>query len=1109
MKFNAFIKAIRPYGGWLPPKFLLVMKLTTIMIVFALVQVNAKSFSQKITLNEKNAPLEKVLSDLKKQSNYEFFYDDKDVNQNVTINIKDVSIDDALNAILKNTSLTFNISEKTVFLKRKEPTFFEKLKNTIQAIDVAGRVIDEKGEPIAGATIQLKDGSQATATDAQGNFAFKGVDPKAVIIITVVGFEKKELPVTANMGEIQLKIALSKLDEVKINAGYYTVTDRERTGSISKVTAESIGEQPVNNSLMALVGRVPGLQITQQTGIPGSAFTVQIRGRNSINSGNDPLYIIDGVIYPSTRISGGNTSTILGSTGTGASSLSLINPGDIESIEVLKDADATAIYGSRGANGVILITTKKGKPGNNKVTASVSQGFSQVAHRVNLLNTDQYIAMRKEAFKNDGLTPTATDYDVNGTWDSNKYTNWQKELIGGNAPNTNASVSVSGGSEKSNYLLSGNYYHEGTVFPGNFGFKRASFLSSINLGSASDRLNASFTVTYNHTESNQPGADPTLNIFMPPNLPDPYDQYGKLTWSNNSVYLNPMAQLLQTNYAGTDNLVGNLTFSYRILKGLVFKTSLGYTEIKRDELQETPLAIYNPSLGATSTNRVSLFGNNYNNSLIVEPIITYHSKLGPGNLDALAGMTVQSNNYQITTIQGSGFNSDDLMDVIGSAALVTTNQNLFSQYRYTAAYARLNYNLSGKYILNLTGRRDGSSRFGADRQFANFGAAGAAWIFSDEKFIQESLPFLSFGKLRASYGITGNDQIGDYGYLQLYNNGGTYQGVSTLTPSTAAANANFGWETNRKIEAAIQLGFLKDKINLEVAFYRNRSSNQLLFQTLPLSTGLGGVNGNLPGEVQNTGLELNGNFKIITKKDWKWTTSLNLTIPNNKLLAYPGLETSSNSTVYRVGQPLSILEAYNVTVSPQTGLYVIEDKNNSGTVDNDDRYLTEFIGQRYYGGWQNSVKYKQFTLDFNFSFAKQSSMSYMTVESRTPGGWLTSNQVVNQFSDVLSRWQQPGDQSLVQKFTTISANNTLNTNVKSMSNLSVVDASYIRLRNVSLGYSLPKKWLSVFNISNGTINIQGENIFTLTKYIGLDPETTQGLHLPPLRIITMGLNLTF
>ncbi len=1089
------------------------MKLSFLLLIIPLMQVSAGTYAQKVSLQENNTRLQQVFKKIKAQTGYSFLYEDESLVNTRKVNLKftGLPLQEALQKVFAGQPLSYSIKDKTIIVKEKEKSLADAALNLVQGlfrtIDVHGTVTDEKGNPLPGATIKVKNTNIATIANTNGEFDLKGIDENAILSIFFVGYEPKEIMASANVGKIALTIATSKLDEVRINAGYYSVTDRERTGSISKVTAETIAEQPVNNPLMALVGNVPGLQITQTTGVPGGAFSVQIRGRNSINNGNDPLYIIDGVVYPSTRISGGNTSNILGSTG--ANPLSLINSGDIESIELLKDADATAIYGSRGASGVILITTKKGKPGNNKVTASISQGFSQVAHRVNLLNTDQYIAMRKEAFKNDGLTPTATDYDINGTWDSNKYTDWQKELIGSNAPNTNASVSVSGGSEKSNYLLSGNYYHEGTVFPGNFGFKRVSFLSSINLGSASDRLNASFTVTYNHTESNQPGTDPTLNIFMPPNLPDPYDQYGKLTWSNNTVYLNPMAQLLQTNYAGTDNLVGNLTLSYRILKGLVFKTSLGYTEIKRDELQETPLAIYNPSLGATSANRVSLFGNNYNNSLIVEPMLSYHSKLGPGNLDALAGMTVQSNNYQITTIQGSGFNSDDLMDVIGSAALVTTNQNLFSQYRYTAAYARLNYDLDGKYILNLTGRRDGSSRFGADRQFANFGAAGAAWIFSDEKFIQENLTFLSFGKLRASYGITGNDQISDYGYLQLYNNGGTYQGVSTLTPSTAAANANFGWETNRKMEAAIQLGFLKDKINLEVAFYRNRSSNQLLFQTLPLSTGLGGVNANLPGEVQNTGLELNSNFKIIATKDWKWTIGLNLTIPKNKLLAYPGLETSSNATVYRVGQPLSILEAYNVTVSPQTGLYVIEDKNNSGTVDAADRYLTEFIGQRYYGGWQNSVKYKQFNLDFNFFFTKQNSLSYMTVESRTPGGWLTSNQVVNQFSDVLSRWQQPGDQSLVQKFTTISANNTLNTNVKSMSNFSVVDASYIRLRNVSLGYSLPKKWLSVLNISSGAINIQGENIFTLTKYIGLDPETTQGLHLPPLRTITMGLNLTF
>jgi hypothetical protein len=492
--------------------------------------------------------------------------------------------------------------------------------------------------------------------------------------------------------------------------------------------------------------------------------------------------------------------------------------------------------------------------------------------------------------------------------------------------------------------------------------------------------------------------------------------------------------------------------------------------------------------------------------LIIEPQINYYANMAGGKVTALIGASLQHTDSQINVINASNFTSDDLLENMASALTLSNPENTFIQYRYEALYGRLNYSLSEKYFFNLTARRDGSSRFGPGKQFANFGAVGVAWIFSDEQYMKELIPFLSFGKLRASYGITGNDQIQDYRYLQLWNSNTAYAGTSTFIPNSAAPNADFAWETNRKLEAATQVGFIKDNLNLEFAWFRNRSSNQLIFQSLPLSTGQGGAYVNLPAEVQNTGWEINATVKLLKGRHFNWLMAFNISMPKNKLMSYDGLEKSVDANKYVIGEPLNILKTYNAMVDTQTGSYNIEDKNGNGATDLADRYLVKFLGQKYYGGFKNSFRYKQFNLDILFSFSKQLGTSYMN-GSALPGDF-AFGQYTNQFSQVLKRWQNPGDKTGIAKYSTTFDSFLTYLDVSNMSNASIVDASYIRLRNVSFSYDLSPGLLSPLKISKAALYIQGQNIFTITKYIGLDPETG-GITLPPLRTITIGLNFTF
>lgn len=1093
-------------------KILLVMRLTTVILIASMLQVSASSLAQKFSYVKKDVPLLQVFKELKKQTGYNILWNEKEMNVTTLIdaNFKKSSIEEVMDACLVQLPFSYTINDKMVLIKQKELSFRDKVISFLAAIDVRGRVLDENDVPLVGAVVKVKGTKQATSTNSNGDFVLNVVDEKATLVISFLGYETKEIAASKNVGGIKLILNIDRLQEVQINAGYYTVTDRERTGNITKVTAATIEKQPISNPLQALQGRVPGVVIEQLTGVPGGGFNVQIRGRSSINPlvGNNPLYIIDGVNYPSITVSSGTSTGIFPVAG--SNPLSAINPYDIESIEILKDADATAIYGSRGANGVVLITTKRGKIGDTKISAGISQGFNKVAHRLDLLNTQEYLDMRKEAFKNDGLTPSTTDYDINGTWNQNKYTDWQKELIGGTANTTNASLNISGGSGKSNYLFGANYYNEGTVFPGSFGFKRVAIHSNLNFTSTNDRFTAGFTASYSRTKSNLMRSDITSQILLSPNAPDPYDQYGNLNWENGTFPGNPMAFLLKTNNSGADNLVSNLNLSYRIFKSLTFKTSLGYTTIRQNELAKTPLASISPSSGPTAANRISDSSNNYNNSFITESQLSYATTIGLGQLNCLVGTTFQEDKREINTIRATGFNSDELMENPLSASTLRANGFNYSQYRYLATYLRLNYSLQNKYIINLTARRDGSSRFGDGKQFANFGAVGAAWIFSEEDKIKEKLSFLSLGKLRVSYGITGNDQIPDYGYLQSWGSMDTYQGLSTISP-TRIANPIFAWEINKKTEIALQLGFLNDKITLESVYYRNRSSNQLVPMPLSLSTGNGSIQANLPAVVQNTGWEFLTNIKLLNKVDVQWSLGLNLSIPKNKLISYPGgIENSSYSLTYAVGEPLTISKVYNVRgVNSQTGLYDIEDLDGNGVLNGLDRYVIKFLGQKYYGGFQSSFSYKHFTFDFLLSYNNQTGLNYMN-GILSPGYFDSVSPTTNQPSVVLERWQQAGDQSNIQKFSTSfgSATQYLRATSSTGGGLSITDASYIRLKNISLSYNLPEKILNGLKIKGAKLTIQGQNVFTITNYIGLDPETRRMNFLPPLRALSLSLNFT-
>lgn len=966
-----------------------------------------------------------------------------------------------------------------------------------QQSQVQGTVTD-RSSPLPGVTIAIKNKlNSAAISDYTGQYSL-AASPSDTLIVSFIGYKTAYIPVNGRkVVDIQLLYDTTTLQEVRVNAGYYSVKESERTGSIARITSKDIEAQPVTNVLATMQGRMAGVSITQSTGVPGGGFEIKIRGQNSLRvDANAPLYIIDGVPYSSESIGSNYTGTTFP---TQSSPLNNINPDSIESIEVLKDADATSIYGSRGANGVVLITTKKGKAGKTKFSVTASTGAGRVTKFIKLMNTQQYLSMRRQAFVNDGITQyNPWDYDVNGTWDQNRYTDWQKELIGGTAQITDLQGSISGGSDNTQFLLSGSYHTESTVFPGSFMYKKGGSQISLNHHSVDQKFRLSFSAGFNTQDNDQPSYDYTYDArTLPPNAPALYNADGTLNWEN-GTWQNPLRNLNTKFESKTNDLTANTVLSYEIIPGLTAKGNFGYTNLDNNETRIIPSTIYNPAYNVSSARSVIFLNNTNRSSWIIEPQISWKKDLGSSKIDVLLGSTFQSQQTSRISQSGTGFTSNSLIYNLAAAKISRVLLSDETLYKYQAFFGRVNYNYQQRYILNLTARRDGSSRFGPGNQFANFGAAGLAWLFSNEAFMR-GVSWLSFGKLRASYGTTGNDQIGDYQFLDTYSNTGViYNGTAGLSP-TRLFNPNFGWEINKKLEAALEIGFLQDRIFTTAAWYQNRSSNQLVGFPLPGSTGFTSYQANLDATVQNTGLEFTLRTINISGGSFTWTTNLNLTFAKNKLVRFPGLENSTYNEQYRIGQPLNIELLYKFKgVDSQTGIYSFEDLNNDGQITfPEDQQTIVDLNPKYYGGLQNQLVYKRLSLDFLFQFVKQKNRIY----PMGPAGMMS-----NQQQRMTDSWTKAGDQTPYQIYTTGYNYDALNGDYLYYdSTASFTDASFIRLKNISLSYNLPLG----LNSTQCKVMIQAQNLITFTKYKDGDPEFTSYGFLPPLKVLTVGIQLTF
>lgn len=1113
------------------------MRLTVILLTVALMQVSAKSFSQEVSLNARRASLEKIFKEIESQTGYVFFYNKPvmEGTNTVSIEVEKAPLEFLLNELLKNQPLRYAIYNKTIIISRKTSgtpgiTYNAPVQ---QEPVVKGIVLSKDGNGLlAGATVVNVKTKKTTLVDDKGRFTI-AAKPGESLLITNVGYMPRSIIITEANRVTEFMVAMerstSELDAIQVLA-YGKTTKRFNTGNVTTVTAEEIAKNPVPNVLAALQHKVPGMFVQQQTGLPGGRFNVEVRGTTSFFQ-TPPLFIVDGVAYP-----GGSTLPFLepfsgaGTNGDsrglrGGNALNFLDPSMIESVDILKDADATSIYGSRGAYGVVLITTKKGKMGVPRLSATVRQSYNVRGTSPKLLNTEQYLMLRREAFANNNATPGISDYDLNGTYSQTSYTDWEKQVSGLYAPMFDGNLSYSGGSGNVNYLIRGNFSTQKNTQRDKGAYRNLGGGFDINTTSKNGKIFIDLSGNYSSTFSDLVSWDFALGSLpiRPPNAPALFNPDGSLNWtvdgkptaSNGALFDNPASALMILYKSIYNTFLTNLNVEYKPIPGMVIQLRGGYTVITGSELRAEPSVYFNPlstPIPTEQANSQRLFSSS--RTLTFDPNIRYGFKAGSeGKLNLTAGMTMQDQFDYSNTIRSSNFFSDAMLinPVFGDVQGVPTYTQ--TPNRYLGYFAAANYSWANKYIINLTGRYDGSTKFGKDKQFGTFGSVGGLWIVSEEPFFKSLRKVVSFLKFRGSYGTSGGDGIGNYGFIDRYSRvpGNSYQGTLALAPSSIA-NPNLQWETSKKAEGAIELGFLQDKIYVTASYYNTKTSNQLIAQPLSVVTGFETFQMNSPALIQNTGFELMVMTRNIKRKDFSWTTNMNFTVPRNKLLKYPDIKALTVNLNYEIGKSMNGIKLYRYAgVDPETGNRNFYNKAGvkgeyasfAGPSLDQLQDRTEFVDltPKYYGGITNDFTYKNFSLGFSIGFTNRIGQNF--ISRNTFGfGLLPQNGSV----ELLNRWQKKGDITDIPRLTS-NISTWLTQNNFGFSTGAYERATYARLNNLNFGYDLPKALLQRIHLTNVRVMAQGQNLLTVSKYKQLDPENL-GAGTAPYRTYTAGLNIS-
>ncbi|WP_297815671.1 TonB-dependent receptor [Segetibacter sp.] len=968
-----------------------------------------------------------------------------------------------------------------------------------QTRTVTGRVTDEAGNPVVGASVQPKGSRSGTTTDAAGNFSLQLPTNSGSLTVSSVNYTAQDVAVT-NTGTlvVQLKASAGNLSEVVV-VGYGTQTQRTRVQAASVVKGESFRNMAIVSPTQALQGQAAGVNMVNSSGLLGAASNVQVRGASSLIGGTQPLYVIDGVPLNDEVLSGAQGG------GTGLNPLLDLNPNDIESMTVLKDAAAVSIYGSRGTNGVILIRTRRGANQKTRVSLDVFKGYSKPTATLPLLTGDEYrkyIGEYRAARSQAAQTLPQGDFD------------WTNAVLRQGKVNS-YSLSAAGGNERTRFYLGGTYYNESGYTIGN-DIRRLS--GRINLDhDISKRVKVGVNYSLSNTNSDRIGAE--NNTFAPLTaaalfLPyvQPRDANGNFI--NTGFIANVLAieELNTNNFISTRN-TGNAFAEFTLIEGLRFRTDWGIDNVQAEERQRS-VELITP--GGSASRAVS-----QNRKWLSTNTLNYEKRFDEHYLGVLLGHSIEKTNYDNITVAATGFASDRLPNVASGSTPTTTFASR-SAYGIEGYFSRLNYRFKNRYLLEGTIRRDGSSRFGAEKRYGTFYAVSGGWIVSDEAFFK-NVTFMNNLKLTASYGTSGNDRIGgDFPSLGLFG-GGTlsdYGGAAGLTPSQIP-NPNLQWEETKQWDIGVQSSFFQSRINLNVNVYNKRTVNNLIGVPLPFTTGFPSVNQNV-GEIENKGIDVEFNTVNVRSKNFEWSTSLNMGFVSNTVLSLPSNKDEAGRDFLSISAAQRAIVGYSrntfylnkyIGVNPETGDAEWEDKTGKAvkTLLAADRQIVGSAIPKYTGGFTNTVRFKEFDLTafFNFAYGNQVLISGLGfTENLTQSGF-------NKSTTVLNYWKNPGDQAFAPKLSSTTAPIFHQT-----STLQLLNGSYARLKTLSLGYRLPTSVLSRLKyISNARFYVQGQNLFIIQdkNFRGPDAEVSANgssqimgesfFALPQSRTITFGLNI--
>jgi TonB-linked SusC/RagA family outer membrane protein len=972
----------------------------------------------------------------------------------------------------------------------------------------------EDGLPLTGVTVKLKNSAIGTISDVDGKYRIPVPPGDVELIFSFVGYQEQVIAAgNRTLINIIMNPSVKELSEVVVT-GYTTQEKKTITGSITSVSAADFKDMPVSGMDQALQGRAAGVVVTQSSGTPGGGIMIRVRGNSSISGSNRPLFIVDGVPIADGGLSGRSFG------GQQDNALATLNPNDIESIEILKDASAKAIYGSRAANGVILITTKRGKTDTKtNINLEVQRGMIDPVGRVELLNSQELLELQREALRNAGQNPDLAG--IPGVTDAIN-TDWI-DVVSRTGILQQYQLSAQGGTNKTKFYLSGSYRdEEGVIF--NNKFER--WTGTFNLDhNATDKLrfgiNASLARTLNKRIKGDNFLDGVYSGALR-SLPwyEPYNEKGRLNAPGDIGYaafpnFNPLAQAIEPRFdTYATKIIAGIYAEYELLPELVVRTKFNtdFNAVNEDQFEPSTTAIggFLPNVGGQG---YGVYSTSEFATLLNTTLITYNKVKGNHQFGGLLGSEVLSSTGRSSNVQGILFPNDRL-SYLTSSGLILDGSSFLIQNGLVSYFGEVNYNYKEKYLLKVNARYDGSSRFGRDRRFGFFPAVSLGWRITEEEFMKK-FEFISEMKLRGSVGVTGNERIGNFLFLESWGAATAYNGVPAIAPATLA-NPLLQWEQTTEVNLGLDMGFFENRISFNAEVYYNQTNNLLLSETLPLTTGFGAVQGNL-GQLTNKGAELTISTENLNKK-LRWNTSFNISTNFNIVnrLAtdepqFAGYSTFTNSThIVTPGHPLGSFWGLKfLGVDPATGDAIYEDVNQDGVITASDGQIIGNAQPLFTGGLSNSFSFKNFDLTAFFQFSYGNSMiNFANTGMLNSGESLDENQIAT----ARNRWRQPGDIASVPRY---EFGNTFNNRFSSRF---VEDGSFLRLKNVALGYTLPRAMAARYKLQSVRIFASGTNLWTLTRYTGADPEVNtldgstlaQGIDfytLPQVRTLMMGINI--